>query len=168
MLENVKICPKIISGKKLTSGGNIQNLKFERSGLAPKFESTITSFNPNWHELLKQEKCSSFPPTRGIVYKTQWVWQSVKLTRLMSIFTSKKVWIFLKNSAGKNLIQKGKWWKVPCLMPIRVKKSIYLYAHGFLMALLHIFKLIRILLWQQYKLFLLIDRKSISNNCLLH
>lgn len=25
ILENVKICPKLISGKKYTSGGNIQN-----------------------------------------------------------------------------------------------------------------------------------------------
>ena len=31
----------------------------------------------------------------GISYKTQWAWQGVKLTQLMSIFTSKKVWKFL-------------------------------------------------------------------------
>ena len=37
---------------------------------------------PNWHELWKQEK--------GIIfYKTQWAWQSVKLTQLMSIFSFK-------------------------------------------------------------------------------
>jgi hypothetical protein len=29
---------------------------------------------------------------------------------------------FDKNSAAKNLIKKDKGWKVPCLMPIRVKK----------------------------------------------
>ena len=44
----------------------------------------------NWHELWKQEK---WP--RGIFHKAQWAWQGVKLTRLMSIFTSKKVWKFL-------------------------------------------------------------------------
>ena len=32
---------------------------------------------------------------RGIFCKTQWAWQGVKLTRLISIFTSKKVWKFL-------------------------------------------------------------------------
>ena len=59
-------------------------------------------FNPNCHELRKQEKCSSLAPPRRVFYKTQWAWQSVKITRLMSIFTSKKVWKFLiKNSADK-------------------------------------------------------------------
>jgi hypothetical protein len=66
------------------------------------------TFNPNWHELLKQEKCSSLPPPRGIFYKTQWAWQGVKLSRLMSIFhLQKTLEIFDKNSAYKNLIQKG-------------------------------------------------------------
>ena len=45
--------------------------------------------NPNWHELWKQEKCSSLAPPRGIFYKTQWACQGVKLTQLMSILTSK-------------------------------------------------------------------------------
>ena len=40
-------------------------------------------FNPYWHELWKQEKCSSLAPPRGIFYKTQWASQGVKLTRLM-------------------------------------------------------------------------------------
>ena len=48
--------------------------------------------NPNWHELRKQEKCSSLAPPRSIFYKTQWTWQGVKITRLMSILTSKTVW----------------------------------------------------------------------------
>ena len=52
-------------------------------------------FNPHWHELWKQEKFSTFAPPRGIFYKTQWAWQGVKLTWLMSIFTSQKVWKFL-------------------------------------------------------------------------
>ena len=55
----------------------------------------IINLNPYWHELWKQEKCSSLAPSRGIFYKSRWVWQGLKLTRLMSIFTSKKVWKFL-------------------------------------------------------------------------
>ena len=53
-------------------------------------------------------------------YKTQWAWQSIKLTRLTSIFNSKKVWKFmiitqLIKSDPKNI----RGWKVPSLMPIR-------------------------------------------------
>ena len=33
--------------------------------------SNKRSFNPNWHELWKQGKCSSLEPLRGIFYKTQ-------------------------------------------------------------------------------------------------
>ena len=55
----------------------------------------LVGVNPHWHELHKQEKCSSLEPPRGIFYKTQWAWQGVKLTPIMSIFTSKKVWKFL-------------------------------------------------------------------------
>ena len=47
------------------------------------------NLNPYWHELWKQEKCSSEAPSRGIFYKSRWVWQGIKLPRLMSIFTSK-------------------------------------------------------------------------------
>ena len=52
-------------------------------------------FNPNWYELRKQEKCSSLASSRCKFYKTQWAWHGVKLARLMSIFTPKKVWKFL-------------------------------------------------------------------------
>ena len=52
-------------------------------------------FNPNWHELRQQEKCSSSAPTRSKFYETQWAWQGVKWIQLMSIFTSKKIWKFL-------------------------------------------------------------------------
>ena len=54
-----------------------------------------TWLNPHWHELWKQEKCSSLAPPRGIFYMTQWAFQGVKLIWLMPIFTSKKVWKFL-------------------------------------------------------------------------
>ena len=55
----------------------------------------VSLLNLHWHELWKQQKSSSLGPPRGIFYKSQWAWQDVKLTRLTSIFTSKKVWKFL-------------------------------------------------------------------------
>ena len=48
------------------------------------------SLNPHWHELRQKEKCSSLDPLRGIICKTQEARQGVKLTGLMSIFTTKK------------------------------------------------------------------------------
>ena len=80
-----------------------------------------SSLNPDWHELWKQEKCLFLEPPRGIFYKTQWAWQDVKLTQLMSIFTSKKVQNFFdKKSAGQNMIQNSQGDKSFPLMPIRV------------------------------------------------
>ena len=69
----------------------------------------VLFINPHWHELWKQEKCSVLVPPRGIFYKTQWAWQSVELTRLMSIFTSKKVWKLhtpIRKSGILNLMEK--------------------------------------------------------------
>ena len=40
-------------------------------------------------------KSLSLAPSRGTFYKTQWPWQGVKLTRLISIFNFIKVWKFL-------------------------------------------------------------------------
>ena len=45
---------------------------------------SLLSINPNWHELRKQEKCSSLARRRSKFYKTQRAWEGVKLTRLMS------------------------------------------------------------------------------------
>ena len=74
------------------------------------------------HELRKQEKCSSIAPPRNKFYKTQWPWQGVKLTQLMSIFTSKKVWkFFIQIQLTKSNPKITRGVKVPCLMPIRVK-----------------------------------------------
>ena len=59
---------------------------------------------------------------RGIFYKSQRARQGVKLTRFMSIFTSKKVWKFLiqiQLTKSNPKITRGV--KVPWLMPIRVK-----------------------------------------------
>ena len=54
-----------------------------------------TVLNPNWHELWKLEKCSSLVPSRSKFHKTQRACQRVKLSRLISIFTSKNIWKFL-------------------------------------------------------------------------
>ena len=78
---------------------------------------SIQVINPNWHELRKQEKCSSLGPPRNKFSKTQWAWQGVKLTQLMSIFTSKKVWKFLvKVQLTKSDQQRtlGRKCSVPC------------------------------------------------------
>ena len=85
--------------------------------------------NPNWHEIRKHEKCSSLAPPRSKFYKTQWAWHGVKLTRLMLIFTSKKVWKFLiqiQLTKSNPKITRGV--KVPCLMPIRVNDGMIAYG----------------------------------------
>ena len=83
--------------------------------------------NPNWHELRKKEKCSSLAPPWSKVYKTQWSWQDVKVTQLMSIFTSKKVWNFLiQIQLIKSNPKITRGVKLPWLMPIRVKKQKYI------------------------------------------
>ena len=74
---------------------------------------------------MKARKDSLLAPPRGIFYKIQSAWQGVKLTWLMSIFTSKKVWKFLiqiQLTKSNPKIYMGV--KVPCLMPIRVKWKI--------------------------------------------
>ena len=94
-----------------------KDLTLNESNLPIKLKEYL---NPNW--LRKQEKCSSLAPPRNIFYNTQWAWQGVKLTRLMSIFTSKKVWKFLiKIQLIKYDPKRTRGWKVPSLMPIRIK-----------------------------------------------
>ena len=66
----------------------------------------FTIFNPHWHELWKQEKCSSLATPSGIFYKSQSAWHGEKIIRLMSIFTSKKFGDFWKKLSWQNLIQK--------------------------------------------------------------
>ena len=66
--------------------------------------------------------CSSLEQPRCIVYKTQWARQVVKLSRLISIFTSKNVWKFLiKIQLTKSNPKIIRGVNPPCLMPIRVK-----------------------------------------------
>ena len=57
-----------------------------------------SDINPVWHGITKQEKCSTLELPRGNFCKTQWAGQGVKITQLISIFTSKKVWKFLKKN----------------------------------------------------------------------
>ena len=79
--------------------------------------------NPHWHELWKQEKCSSLVPPKDIFYKTQWACQGVKLTLLKSIFTSKKVWNFFVKIKLTKSDAKRTGSGVPSLMPIRVNQA---------------------------------------------
>ena len=49
----------------------------------------------------------------------------LKLTQLMSIFTSKKIWKFvIKNQLTKSGPKRIGGWKVPSLMPIRVNTQV--------------------------------------------
>ena len=86
-------------------------------------ERKVWLINPNWHKVWKQEKYSSL-----VTPWAQWAWQGVKLTLLMSIFTSKKVLeIFGISSAVKILSEKTRGWKGPSHMPIRVTKRCQVY-----------------------------------------
>ena len=63
-----------------------------------------------------KKKCSSLALPRSTFCKTQWPWQGVKLTRLVSIFTSKKVWNFLiKNQMTKSDKKRQGGGKCPAL-----------------------------------------------------
>ena len=58
------------------------------------------SYESNKNAHLQRHLAESF-------YMTQWAWQGVKLTRLMSIFTSKKFGNFWWKFSWQNLIEKG-------------------------------------------------------------
>ena len=78
----------------------------------------------------KKEKCSSLGQPRSKFCKTQWARQGVKLSRLISIFTSKNVWKFLiKIQLTKSNLKIIRGVNPPCLMPIRVKK-VWNYCPG--------------------------------------
>ena len=81
-------------------------------GSSMSLGSLLYIFYCNWHELRKQEKCSFLAHTRSKFYKTQWAWQGVKLTQMISIFTSKKVWkFFIQIQADKIQSQNDKGGK---------------------------------------------------------
>ena len=93
------------------------NIHVPEQWLGKRFSHAFL-INPNWHELRKQEKCSSLAPSRSIFYKPRWAWQGVKSTQLISIFTSKKVWkILIKIQLTKSNQKRTGGWKVPALMP---------------------------------------------------
>ena len=83
-------------------------------------------FNPNWHELWKQEKCSSLATPWNMFYMIQWAWQGVKLTWKMSIFTAKEVWKFLiKIQLTKSDPKRIRGGKCPasCRLGLRISKN---------------------------------------------
>ena len=55
-----------------------------------------------------KKKCSSLDPRRNKFYKTQWAWQGVRLTQLISIFASIFFEFFDKNSTDKIQSKKDK------------------------------------------------------------
>ena len=60
--------------KKTEEGLIAESMKKQSQGkLLLDFE-----FNPNWHELWKQEECSSLAPPWDTFYKTQWTFEGVK------------------------------------------------------------------------------------------
>jgi hypothetical protein len=59
------------------------------------------TFNLHWHELWKQEQCSSFAPPVGIFYKTQVCQLCHGVSRLLG---PKKQGFFLKNQLYSNKI----------------------------------------------------------------
>ena len=60
-----------------------------------------TAFNPVWHDVGKQEKCSSLEPPRGNFYKTQWAGQGVKITSSIYVNFHLQKSFFEKKSADK-------------------------------------------------------------------
>ena len=127
ILEFVKHCNVVEDAFKIYRHVNLSQEEAVKRGefgvMDRKYFRLVLNFtiNPHWHELWKQEKCSSFAPPMGHVYKTQWAWQGVKLTLSISIFNSKEVWKFLiKIQLAKILSKKDKEIKVFPLMLIRV------------------------------------------------
>ena len=75
-----------------------------------EFLSPACSIYPNWHELLKQEKCSSLAPPRNIFYKTQWT----AMCQINLIGVN-----FYIQKSLETLNKKTTEGKMPCLTPIR-------------------------------------------------
>ena len=78
----------------------------------------FSSFLPIWKELF--HKLTNELSKELMTVITKRVRQGIKLTRLMSIFTYKKVWkFFIKIQLTKSDPKRTRGWKVPCLMPIK-------------------------------------------------
>ena len=84
-----------------------------------------TVVNPDWHELWKQEKCSSLATPRGIFYSAQWAWRGCQINKIgFNFHLQKSLEIFDECSADK-IWSKDKEIKVSPLMPIRVKGQLW-------------------------------------------
>jgi len=121
---NSRLCSMYIPLRLQMSYDEFQNINKYLSNMQTIKWYACKFLNPNWHELGKQEKCSSLAPPRSKFYKSEWAcaWQGVKLTRWMSIIASKKVWKFLiQIQLAKSNPKITRGVKVPCLMPISVK-----------------------------------------------
>ena len=66
----------------------------------------MIELNPNWHELWKQEKCSSLAPPRGIFYKDTMILGGHQIN--VNFHLQKSLEIFDKNSADKILSKNDK------------------------------------------------------------
>ena len=130
MFPNTKFCKKHVIA--LSWSSSYWLMTPESPDISQAFQSSFFWGNLN-HKLLEntkssivflltligmsydsQKKCSLLSPPRGIIYKTWWAWQDVKLT-------TKKFLIFDRNSADKIWSKKDKEIKGSSLiMPIRV------------------------------------------------
>ena len=71
------------------------------------------TLNPVWHDVGKQEKCSSLEPPRDNFYKTQWAGQGVKINPIdVNFHLQKSLEMFEQNSADKIWSKKDRGIKV--------------------------------------------------------
>ena len=75
----------------------------------------------HWHELWKQEKCSSLAPSRGIFIRLHELGRVSNQPDWCQFSPQKSLEIFDKNSADKLWSEMDKELKVSPLMAIRVK-----------------------------------------------
>ena len=97
----------------------------------PSFESHrhvcyVHLINLYWHELWKQEKCSSLAPPRGLFFYDSMSFTGCQMNPIDVNFHLQKC--FDKNSANKIWSLKDKEIKVSPLIPIRVKYTFSLLA----------------------------------------
>ena len=63
--DQIMSCEFVFENFLVFNNTGTSKIGIEKGDLKKKY------INPNWHELLEQEKCSSLPPPRGIFYETQ-------------------------------------------------------------------------------------------------
>ena len=83
---------------------------------------TFPQFNPHWHELWKQKKCSSLAPHEGIFSKDSMSFAGRQINPIdVNFHIQKSLQFFYKNSVDKIWSKKDMEIKVSPLMLIRVK-----------------------------------------------